>query len=74
MASIYFPRKKSFECMNHWRTCCYASEFQGVDFYAINTDSQALLQSAAENPLQIGELLTRGLGLWPSELYFCKEL
>ncbi|XP_038689350.1 cell division protein FtsZ homolog 1, chloroplastic-like [Tripterygium wilfordii] len=34
----------------------------GVDFYAINTDSQALLQSAAENPLQIGELLTRGLG------------
>ncbi|CAI0379298.1 unnamed protein product, partial [Linum tenue] len=35
---------------------------QGVDFYAINTDSQALLQSAAENPIQIGELLTRGLG------------
>ncbi|KAK9091957.1 hypothetical protein Syun_026868 [Stephania yunnanensis] len=34
----------------------------GVEFYAINTDSQALLQSAAENPLQIGELLTRGLG------------
>ncbi|KAK6230183.1 hypothetical protein QUC31_001701 [Theobroma cacao] len=34
----------------------------GVDFYALNTDSQALLQSAAENPLQIGELLTRGLG------------
>ncbi|MBA0632555.1 hypothetical protein Godav_001269 [Gossypium davidsonii] len=38
------------------------SGLQGVDFYAINTDSQALLQSAAENPLQIGELLTRGLG------------
>ncbi|CAK9163881.1 unnamed protein product [Ilex paraguariensis] len=34
----------------------------GVDFYAINTDAQALLQSAAENPIQIGELLTRGLG------------
>ncbi|BBH02066.1 homolog of bacterial cytokinesis Z-ring protein FTSZ 1-1 [Prunus dulcis] len=34
----------------------------GVDFYAINTDAQALLQSAAEYPLQIGELLTRGLG------------
>ncbi|KAE9456469.1 hypothetical protein C3L33_11552, partial [Rhododendron williamsianum] len=31
----------------------------GVDFYAINTDAQALLQSAAKNPLQIGELLTR---------------
>ncbi|KAK2663488.1 hypothetical protein Ddye_002062 [Dipteronia dyeriana] len=29
----------------------------------INTDSQALLQSAAENPLQIVELLTRGLGM-----------
>ncbi|XP_057978068.1 cell division protein FtsZ homolog 1, chloroplastic [Malania oleifera] len=38
------------------------SGLHGVDFYAINTDSQALLQSAADNPLQIGELLTRGLG------------
>ncbi|KAE8733554.1 Cell division protein FtsZ [Hibiscus syriacus] len=38
------------------------SGLQGIDFYAINTDSQALLQSDAENPLQIGELLTRGLG------------
>ncbi|KAH7546804.1 hypothetical protein FEM48_Zijuj01G0240000 [Ziziphus jujuba var. spinosa] len=38
------------------------SGLQGVDFYAINTDSQALVHSAAENPLQIGELLTRGLG------------
>ncbi|KMZ74051.1 hypothetical protein ZOSMA_136G00190 [Zostera marina] len=38
------------------------SGLQGVEFYAINTDSQALLHSAAEKPLQIGELLTRGLG------------
>ncbi|XP_020250888.1 cell division protein FtsZ homolog 1, chloroplastic-like, partial [Asparagus officinalis] len=38
------------------------SGLQGVDFYAINTDAQALLNSEAENPLQIGELLTRGLG------------
>ncbi|XP_023005425.1 cell division protein FtsZ homolog 1, chloroplastic isoform X2 [Cucurbita maxima] len=38
------------------------SGLKGVDFYAINTDSQALVQTAAENPLQIGELLTRGLG------------
>ncbi|RXI03414.1 hypothetical protein DVH24_004066 [Malus domestica] len=38
------------------------SGLHGVDFYAINTDAQALLQSAAEYPLQIGELLTRGLG------------
>ncbi|MCI33651.1 plastid division protein, partial [Trifolium medium] len=36
--------------------------YQGVDFYAINTDAQALLHSAAENPIKIGELLTRGLG------------
>ncbi|XP_058788104.1 cell division protein FtsZ homolog 1, chloroplastic-like [Vicia villosa] len=35
---------------------------QGVDFYAINTDAQELLHSAAENTIQIGELLTRGLG------------
>ncbi|KAI4366177.1 hypothetical protein MLD38_022091 [Melastoma candidum] len=32
------------------------SGLQGVDFFSINTDSQALLKSAAENPLQIGEL------------------
>ncbi|XP_051135407.1 cell division protein FtsZ homolog 1, chloroplastic [Andrographis paniculata] len=38
------------------------SGLQGVDFYAINTDAQALVQSSAENPIQIGELLTRGLG------------
>lgn len=40
---------------------CYIFN-QGVDFYAINTDAQALLNSAAENPIKIGELLTRGLG------------
>ncbi|CAH8332852.1 unnamed protein product [Eruca vesicaria subsp. sativa] len=39
-----------------------SSGLQSIDFYAINTDSQALLQSSAQNPLQIGELLTRGLG------------
>lgn len=38
------------------------SGLKGVDFYAINTDAQTLLQSVAENPIQIGELLTRGLG------------
>ncbi|XP_020223886.1 cell division protein FtsZ homolog 1, chloroplastic [Cajanus cajan] len=38
------------------------SGLQGVDFYAINTDAQALLHSAAENPIKIGEVLTRGLG------------
>ncbi|XP_009765135.1 cell division protein FtsZ homolog 1, chloroplastic-like [Nicotiana sylvestris] len=38
------------------------SGLQGVDFYAVNTDAQALLQSTVENPIQIGELLTRGLG------------
>lgn len=41
---------------------CGLIVLQGVEFYAINTDSQALLHSAAEKPLQIGELLTRGLG------------
>ncbi|KAJ3688667.1 hypothetical protein LUZ61_017831 [Rhynchospora tenuis] len=38
------------------------SGLQGVDFYAINTDSQALVNSQAKHPLQIGEQLTRGLG------------
>ncbi|KAL5717537.1 Cell division protein FtsZ 1 [Ranunculus cassubicifolius] len=35
---------------------------QGVEFYAINTDSQALLQSKTKMQVQIGEQLTRGLG------------
>lgn len=35
---------------------------QGVEFIAVNTDSQALLQSLAPNRMQLGEKLTRGLG------------
>ncbi|KAM0824802.1 hypothetical protein ACQ4PT_069967 [Festuca glaucescens] len=35
---------------------------KGIEFYAINTDSQALVNSQAQHPLQIGEQLTRGLG------------
>ncbi|MBP1930667.1 cell division protein FtsZ [Ammoniphilus resinae] len=35
---------------------------QGVEFIAVNTDSQALQLSRAEQKLKIGEKLTRGLG------------
>ena len=35
---------------------------KGVDFIAINTDSQALLNSLAPIKVQIGEKLTKGLG------------
>jgi len=35
---------------------------KGVDFIAINTDSQALLNSLASIKIQIGEKLTKGLG------------
>jgi len=34
----------------------------GVDFIAVNTDSQALLNSLASIKIQIGEKLTKGLG------------
>lgn len=34
----------------------------GVDFVAVNTDSQALLSNKAEIKVQIGENLTKGLG------------
>ncbi|MFP5502363.1 MAG: cell division protein FtsZ [Candidatus Sericytochromatia bacterium] len=34
----------------------------GVEFWAINTDSQALALSQAEHRLQVGQKLTRGLG------------
>lgn len=38
------------------------TDLQGVDFVAINTDMQALKASEAEQTIQIGEKLTRGLG------------
>jgi len=37
-------------------------DIKGVDFIAINTDSQALLNSSAPIKIQIGEKLTKGLG------------
>lgn len=39
-----------------------ASSLQGVEFWVINTDLQALNISLAEHRLQIGEKLTKGLG------------
>ncbi len=39
-----------------------ASNLQGVEYIAINTDSQALGRCNAETKIQIGEKLTRGLG------------
>ncbi|WP_407809931.1 cell division protein FtsZ [Spirulina subsalsa] len=39
-----------------------ASGITGVEFWAINTDSQALELTAAPHRLQIGQKLTRGLG------------
>ncbi len=38
------------------------SDLEGVAYRVLNTDAQALLQSAAKNRVQLGETLTRGLG------------
>ena len=35
---------------------------QGVEFWAVNTDAQALENSMAMNKVQMGSELTRGLG------------
>ncbi len=35
---------------------------RGVDFIALNTDKQALFSSKAENKIQLGEKITKGLG------------
>lgn len=37
-------------------------QIQGVEFVAINTDAQALLANQSPTKVQIGEVLTRGLG------------
>ena len=39
-----------------------AASLQGVEFWVVNTDLQALNISLAEHQLQIGEKLTKGLG------------
>ncbi len=38
------------------------AEMMGVEFIAVNTDSQALLQSDAPHKIRIGDKVTRGLG------------
>ncbi|MFL0756446.1 MAG: cell division protein FtsZ [Prochlorococcus sp.] len=38
------------------------SDLDGVTYRVMNTDAQALLQSAANNRVQLGQTLTRGLG------------
>ena len=38
------------------------SDLEGVSFRVLNTDAQALLQSAADRRVQLGQNLTRGLG------------
>lgn len=38
------------------------SNVKSAEFYAVNTDNQALLLSKADNCIQIGALLTKGLG------------
>ncbi len=39
-----------------------ASDLQGVGYRVLNTDAQALIQSAAQKRFQLGQKLTRGLG------------
>lgn len=39
-----------------------ASQIQGVDFVAVNTDQQHLLASLAQTKVQIGDGITKGLG------------
>lgn len=48
---------------NAINTMVAANLITGVDFVAVNTDAQALLASQAPEKLQIGENLTRGLGV-----------
>lgn len=48
---------------NAINTMVSSNTIVGVDFIAINTDAQALLANRAETKLQIGENLTRGLGV-----------
>jgi len=48
---------------NAVNTMVASNSITGVDFVAVNTDAQALLANQASVKLQIGENLTRGLGV-----------
>lgn len=48
---------------NAINTMLSTNSIQGVDFVAINTDAQALLANLSSTKLQIGDNLTRGLGV-----------
>jgi len=48
---------------NAINTMVSSNTIVGVDFVAINTDAQALLANLAPIKLQIGENLTKGLGV-----------
>ena len=62
-------------------TTLYSGALQGVEFWAVNTDAQALENSLAMNKVQLGSELTRGLGKanllmfelapWPSNGIHC---
>lgn len=39
-----------------------AAGLKGIEFFSVNTDKQALCMAQAQNKLQIGEKLTKGLG------------
>jgi len=39
-----------------------SAELQGLGYRVLNTDAQALLQSSADQRIQLGQMLTRGLG------------
>lgn len=48
---------------NAVNTMISEEEIKGVEFIAVNTDAQALLTNKAPTKIQIGENLTRGLGV-----------
>ena len=48
------------------------ANIQGVDFIGINTDAQALLLTEAPTRIQIGDKLTRGLGVGGDNALGCK--
>lgn len=48
---------------NAINTMVSSNSVTGVDFIAVNTDAQALLANQAQIKMQIGENLTRGLGV-----------
>ena len=75
MGGVYKTKSPSLLFTPSIKTCYdIASLLQGDEWYAINKDGQALIQSVVYEHIQIGEILTSELGWVSASCYMFLQL